>query len=251
MLRWTSTRQLRDTSIPRLLHTIYHSPEVACHFQHISLEYPGWADPNQREAPEFRVRCGYCGELEAAAYLVEKLRTPFTKLWIQKLQDLTVDAFITLLIASLPNLKSLQLGQGLTAETIFLGMMFRLALVEPQKARLPNFLFLKYAHIDGNVECRYDTAQVMLPFFYLPNIEKLSMRIDIPRELKWPGQVGHGPKLSRIHDLSLCNMKEQNLEKLLSVTPHLRRLVWEWYSFEGNYETPYFECDQVMRALSP
>jgi hypothetical protein len=80
-------------------------------------------------------------------------------------------------------------------------------------------------------------TRAVMPFFYLPSIKRLSVPIDSHLEFRWlgwPGELVGGPRElppspSSLTSLKLFHIREMHLDHILSRTPNLKSLAWEWY----------------------
>ncbi|PSK41772.1 Vacuolar protein sorting-associated protein 33A [Elsinoe australis] len=89
----------------------------------------------------------------------------------------------------------------------------------------------------------------MLPLFYLPNIRTITACLDNPNILSWPM---HSHKQSSITCLDLSYIRERPLEELLSFTPFVRKLRWNWLhdDFSDNpFDTSVVDLDQIIATL--
>lgn len=76
-----------------------------------------------------------------------------------------------------------------------------------------------------------ENAQDVLPLFYLPAVESLSLSIHGPASptrpvmLDWP--TGQPPMVSKLRSLDLGCIREHHLEQLLLVTTGLKIFRWD------------------------
>jgi hypothetical protein len=190
---------------------------------------------------------------------VESVHVPYTEEWVQELRAGSMDAFATLLLSQLPNLKYLHLGKNFTRESRFIGMMIRSALCdESRDSHISSFAYLQ----DVSAQCpdlacyirRYtdfrNTAD-NLPFYYLPSIERLSLSIDNPTTFNWTGKCPPNPL--RLTSLDLTMVREGHLGQLLSVTRGLRELECYWLyrpDIADDFVTDTIDLDQIATDLS-
>ncbi|KID96707.1 F-box domain, cyclin-like protein, partial [Metarhizium majus ARSEF 297] len=154
-----------------LLPTIFDRPDLAGHVRTLRLQGDGFENhPEVREPPAFPASPLL---LDKATKFIQSTWVPFAKSWIGELQLGTVDAIVAALLASMPNLTTLYLGPNFTIRSC-----------QPKEYHLPTFTQLR--HVTSEYRAKEwhhrnitNTADV-LPFFYLPNVEHLSVSIDNP-----------------------------------------------------------------------
>lgn len=212
-----------------LLRSILDRPELSGYVRNLRLMGHGFKEnPEIGEPPAFPIATPL---ISKGSKIIHRTKVPFAKLWIEELQYGTVDAVVAVLLLMLPNLESLYLGPNFTVKSRLLGKMLQCALCEPlEEYQLPIFRNLRlvtfcrrakeYCHLDIS-----NTADV-LPFFYLPKIQCLSISIDNPAEFIWPA---HSPAPSSLVSLEIYRLREARLVPLLSVLKGLQKLYWHWF----------------------
>jgi hypothetical protein len=170
-------------------------------------------------------------DLDNAVEVIETTRVPFSQRWEQELRSGTMDAFVALLLSQLHNLRNLVLGTNTAKQSQLIGLLLNSALCEKGDYGLPTFQYLREVIYElndyrGRKLCGRNTADV-LPFFYLPKVQSLSVALDNPVTFSWP--MNTPPDLSKITSLNLTLIREAHLSRLLSVTPQLKTLRWVFY----------------------
>lgn len=90
-----------------------------------------------------------------------------------------------------------------------------------------------------------------LPFFYLPNTERISVSIRSSAAFKWPIAFLPGP--SKLKSLELLSIPEAHLIDILSVTKSPEKLSWKWYydyGLDDEFNKPIVNLGQISSALS-
>ncbi|KAJ5499859.1 hypothetical protein N7453_008910 [Penicillium expansum] len=195
--------------------------------------------------------------LDGLVNCIENTSVSFAREWIQELRAGTMDAFISLLLSQLRSLRFLQLSQNFARESRLMGMMLRSALCEK------NVYLSPFSHLQ-DVEALFpgvglfvrkytdarNTADV-LPLFYLPFVERIRVLVDNPPTFIWPGKTLPNP--SKLVSLDLTMLREGHLGQVLSTTPNLRKLKWDWYfrrDLQDEYVTDIIDLDQIAADLS-
>ncbi|OAA41145.1 F-box domain, cyclin-like protein [Beauveria brongniartii RCEF 3172] len=216
----------RTPSIVLLLRSLVERPELSGYIRNLRLEGNGvQGRPELRELPAFPLDAPL---LSKASKIIQSTKVPFADLWIHELQSGTVDAIVALLLATLSNLTSLFLGPNFTVRSRLCGGMLRCALCKPQK-NLPAYKNLRHVTSKFRAKEYFHTdicnAADILPLFYLPSIEDLSVSIDNPAEFTWPASYAPAPS---IVSLDIYRLRESRLGPVLSVLKALQKLHWHW-----------------------
>ncbi|RHZ62282.1 uncharacterized protein CDV56_103761 [Aspergillus thermomutatus] len=260
-IQWTWTSS-QNPPIAQFLRSIVHRPELAG-FVHVVILNGDSFDHCQHgyrqkrpKSPKLPVTEVVLDELVRC---IERIHIPYAEQWIQELRAGTMDAFITLLLSQLPNLRCLYLGKNFARESRFMGMMLRSALCdESQDSHLPSFTHLQdvsavYPDFDRYIPDYTDVRNTadILPLFYLPSVERIRTLVDNPTTFMWPGK--YPPNPSRLASLDLTMLREGHLGQVLSVTQGLRKLQWDWYycpELEDHFVTDTIDLDQIAADLS-
>ena len=253
---WTSSQ---NPPIAEFLRSIVNRPELASFVRVMMLNGVGF-DVNMNEyihkSPKVPITEVVLDELVKC---IEMIHIPYGEEWTQELRAGTMDAFVTLLLSQLPNLKSLYLGKNFTRESRLMGMMLRSALCEEsQDSHLISFTHLQDVSavypVLGLFIRKYtnirNTSDV-LSLFYLPLVERIRIFLDNPTTFIWPGK--YPPNPSRLTSLDLTMLREGHLGEVLSVTRWLRELIWDWYyrpDLRDHSVTAIIDLDQIAADLS-
>ncbi|PWY96630.1 hypothetical protein BO94DRAFT_541430 [Aspergillus sclerotioniger CBS 115572] len=127
--------------------------------------------------------------------------------------------------------------------------------LSPMDDRLPDFHHLRdvsyHIHADDTSrKKRAKNTSDVLPFFYLPTVQRISALIENPVTCMWP--AAHLP-VSNLTSLDLTIIRETYLGEVLSVTKELETLRWAWYfdiDVQDQFITPIVNLDQLDTALS-
>ena len=154
--------------------------------------------------------------------------------WSDELRNGQAEAFVTLLLTQVPNLVSLRLESVCAHKFQILWKMLTSALCGGQPTDLPTFHRLRKVAFrsvlsDTMARCHATkNAGDILPFFYLPALEELSINTHQPRGFAWPS--GILPVCENLTSLELFGIREGALGQFLSATGRLQTLRWEcWY----------------------
>ncbi|KND93461.1 hypothetical protein TOPH_01959, partial [Tolypocladium ophioglossoides CBS 100239] len=240
--------------ITLLLRSILDRPELSGHIRSLRLDGEGFVKSNREisEPPALPVTTL---PISKASKIIQSTGVPQAELWIEELQSGTIDAIVALLLSMLPNLTSLHLGPNFAVESRFLGKMLTCALCESSKEyRLPAFRNLHHVTFSRRThdyrQRHINNSADVLPFFYIPEIQCLSISIDNPTEFVWPV---HTPTPSSLTSLELCRLRETRLEPLLSVLNGLQKLRWNWYyqpDIDRAVSKHVIELDTMTKALN-
>ncbi|KAH3027076.1 hypothetical protein KXV89_007486, partial [Aspergillus fumigatus] len=190
-------------------------------------------------------------ELDQPIAFIRGTGAPYSNLWIQELRQGSLDAFVALLLAQLSNVRYLYLANDFTRQSALV------AICEPVHYGLPDFRhlrdvsFLKSDGEDYSRDMKVKTTQDVLPFFYLPSVQRMSASIENPDEFTWP--AAHLPVPSKLTSLELTIAREAYLSELLALTQNLKTLRWHWYFDYGvidKFTTPIVNLDWIVAVIS-
>jgi hypothetical protein len=254
----------RTPPIIPLIQSLQRRPSLANYVQHLTLKAPFQAslfgrvvvkDPDgfhdSKRPPSISVDSS---ELANLVKTIQDIDPPFRDLWIQELGNGVMDAFIILLLSLVPNLTHLRLTGIFARENHLLGMLLRASLCQTSHCELPQFQHLQEVNFDPELDPYRDwktknTADV-LPLFYLPSVQSISVEVENPVTFSWPT---HRPSPSNITALDLQIIREGPLGRILTVTENLKTLRWEW-GYEPNLRDEFnnhiIDLDQIMIDLS-
>lgn len=165
-----------------------------------------------------------------------------------------MDAFVMLLLSLVPNLTHLRLTGVFARDNRLLGMMLRASLCQTLDCKLPRFQYLQEVDFDPqldpyrNWEAK-NTADV-LPLFYLPAVQSISVEIDNAAVFAWPTYT---PNPSNLTSLDLQILREGHLGRILAITENLKTLKWQWgYEpyLRNEFNNNVINLDQIVVDLS-
>ena len=185
--------------------------------------------------------------------------------WAQDLQEGNVNAYLAVLLLTLPNIESLTLDQDFYRNSPHL--------IKALKARCPYHIdsaspqeaFLKLKSVQLLPADVWTTDRVVDPalttlLLYLPSIEQItSAMISLP-PFKWPHQRSPSCLTLVSLDLPECEMDEKSLGRLLAKTPSLRKLRYDRhidldptspYQPENLSEWEWFDLPALRKAIAP
>lgn len=183
----------------------------------------------------------------------------YTNDWIKGLRSsrstLKMDAYTACLLAMLPNIRYLELEPRFAVRSKLSSRMFRAALSvfpRPNKPKLPHFEQLRdVAHLCriGSIPgARPKGANLLTPFFYLPEVHRVSACIDNTPYWRWPE---HKPALGTLTTLNIAFIHAKHLGTILSETKNLQTLRWDWRGWPYTHSTigHWVNLDEIMTAL--
>jgi hypothetical protein len=188
---------------------------------------------------------------------IQGTRVRFSDVWIKGVSQGKTDALVAVLLAQLSNLRYLNLESAFVERSEFIGMLLRSAIYEPADHLLPDFRHLQevYFRPTLNRHHRNDKSvkntEDVLPFFYLPNVEKMKVAIQTP--VHFTENAARPPVPSRLKALDLTAIRESYLCKVLSITKSVTNLRWEMYydsGIEDEVNPPIVDLDSLGAAIS-
>ncbi len=196
---------------------------------------------------------------EAVSY-VEKLavNAPLSYLgaWTEGLRQGTLDSYLAILLSQLPHIQRLHLSHAYFIESDLIGSVLRSRLCDPHSGTgtiLDQLHTVSLERHWGSKDRAIRNTENALSFFYLPALKELSIAIDDPVASEFPWPTARPPLAKRLTSLKVNAMREAHLGQLLSSTPSLRSLKWEWRFekiLEDQSHTPIINFDQLMPALA-
>jgi hypothetical protein len=257
-IQWTWSDSQHPPIAP-FLRSIVQRPELATYVHDVALNgdsFDKGVDDPGNESPKIPVTERVVNEL---VELVVRINVPYAGEWIQKLRAGSMDAFTTLFISQLHNLKRLYLDKNYNRETRLRGMMLRSALCEEStNSHLSSFAYLEDVSADSaclhyNVRRKTQTrnTQDILPLFYLPSVKRIRALVDNPAIFAWTGK--NPPNSRSLTTLDLTMLRERHLGQVLSVTPRLQKLEWDWnyrWDLADDSVTDIIDLNQIAMGLS-
>ncbi|PON23623.1 hypothetical protein TGAM01_v207567 [Trichoderma gamsii] len=257
-------KRARPPPIIPLIQSLQRRPSLANYVQNLTLNAPFEAslsgrvvikDPDGFHSSKLPHSISVdSSEFATLATTIQDIDPPFRDLWIQELGNGVMDAFVILLPSLVPNLTHLRLTGIFARENRLLGMLLRASLCQTSHCELPRFQYLQEVEFDPKLDPFRDwktknTADV-LPLFYLPSVQSISVEVDNPVTFSWPT---HRPSPSNITALDLQILREGLLGCILAVTENLKTLRWEW-GYEPNlmneFNNHVIDLDQIVMDLS-
>ncbi|RJE26611.1 hypothetical protein PHISCL_01025 [Aspergillus sclerotialis] len=241
--------------ITQLLRTLLSRPQLAAYITSLHLDGKAYAIYETR----FKLPRIYIPNAELDRPIAFIRRTvPYSDEWIQKLRDGSIDALIALLLSQLPSLRYLYLGRAFTRQSTLIGMVLRSGICEygTYNNKLPDFRYLREVSFlcrkQRDEACDWKTKNTadVLPLFYLPSLQCMSVSIRNPEVWTWPTDL---PVPSKLTFLNLTSIREGQLGEILAVTQNLKTLRWEWYYDAGvadEFVTKTIALDQIASAIS-
>jgi hypothetical protein len=250
-IEWIWSR-FEPPPIEAFLRTILRRPELASYVRSVDLSGHSFSMEELYEGrvPDISIAGRF---LNLAVKAVKATKVPYAPLWKQHLQAGKMDALVAVLLSQLHNLSCLVMCSNFTLKSKLSGMLFSVALCEEGDYRLPTFRHLR----DVTYRLRHSQFRVMfgkntvnvLPFFYLPEIQTLSVTLDNPIAFDW---ITRMPDPSTITWLNLGSIRETHLGRVLSVTRGLITLRWDWFHSslsKHTSDTRLIDLGEVATAL--
>ncbi|KAM0330578.1 hypothetical protein ACHAQA_003526 [Verticillium albo-atrum] len=214
-------------SVARLLRNVLARPEIAHHVNSVRLtgqiETTPWysGPPPAHPASTAKISVEAL-DMAAVNTLIRRARVSFGGEWSYKIKSGSLGANVTLLLTLLHNVQTIHMDPGFAVDTHFLGMALRSPYCEaPTTASVlfwPMFRCLESVTLTRTTYCcpgkTENNALDVLPLFYLPNAQHLSLSIDNPTSFAWPADT---PVPSCLTYLELNRIRECRLGPLLSV----------------------------------
>ncbi|TFA99390.1 hypothetical protein CCMA1212_008695 [Trichoderma ghanense] len=193
-------------------------------------------------------------DLAAFIAIIQGIGPPLCDVWIQELENGTMDAFVMLLLSYVQNITYLRLTGVFARANRLLGMLLRASLCQNLDCRLPQLQFLQDVVFEPEMtpyqrNGSKNTADI-LPLFYLASVRSVAAEIDNPVIFAWPTYT---PKPSQITTLDLKIVREGHLGRILATTKNLKVLKWKWeYEHPLRHEsnTNVINLDQITADLT-
>lgn len=179
------------------------------------------------------------------------------EIWTTQVQAGKGDATTALLLSMLPDLTCIHLGPNFTVQTRFLGKMLRFILCERPERFQSQRMFQNIRKVtlspraNESTDLTTNNANDVLPLFYLPSVEHLSLSIDNPDTFTWPSK--EPPEATSLSTLEVFRLRENGLEELLSSVKGLKKLRWHWFyrpDLDQAASTEVVDFNVMNKALS-
>ncbi|KAM0418760.1 hypothetical protein ACHAPT_012270 [Fusarium lateritium] len=156
--------------------------------------------------------------------------------WIKGLRssriNFKMDAYITCLLAMLPNIKHLRLEPAFAYHSHLSSRIFRVALSVFPRQNKPNLPLFEQLRVVAYLRRIFEHpsrksrgVDSLTPLFYLPTVHQLSASIENTPYWKWPE---HKPTLQTLTTLDLTDIQARHLGTILAETKNLNTLRWGW-----------------------
>jgi hypothetical protein len=240
--------------ITRFLRSILRAPHLASYVRELILDGNTAYNPWKYTDRFFRIPVSDEDLTEPVAFVERSCALRAHALnWIQNLRLGSMDAFVAVLVLQLRNLRSLRLGPDFSAEGRLLGVAFQCAVCgRPRTSSYPAFHHLKEISIDFG-DWRYfarpgPDLRDVLPFFYVPSVEHITVSIRNPDVFSWPDN--RPPIAGSLTSLDIRCLREGPLGDILSATPSLKTLKWFWFFQDTSITSIVIDLDQAAKSLS-
>ncbi|CAG8389498.1 unnamed protein product [Penicillium salamii] len=261
---WTSFDWDGSERVLRFLEKIVHKPELSHLVTHVNIHLKGEPEvdkvvnKNERTIRNKVTRLKV-PESEIPCLISSTPALSRSPLWSKEIKEGWPGAFVALVVALLPNLESIRVHTRAIEEIDCLCYFIYWA-SRPHRMReivappggTPNWAIGKYplpalprlreVHIGSTDPAlkkprweQVSHVQQLLSLFHLPSLEHLTAPMDIHDPVDGWG-YSDPPKAENIKSLSLTMIREKYLGKLLTATPFLEKLEWDWCA--RPYEKP-------------
>lgn len=251
----------RDCLSPllRLSRSIFHKPELGTYVKSVrlrdgeqkiqDLHRGSWRHQDHTPIASPEHPTAEDGMNEFVSF-VSSSGLSYADLWIEKLREGDLNAFVALLLSKLPNLTNFRVGYAVVlpyleatkservkpktaGENQFLGKIFQSAVFDRSDHGLPRFEHLEHISFPGPMDTDpgrnpdFCNPQDLMALLSLPSIQSVKGWSLNPSTLpfSWPSAP---PELTRLTSLSLSYVHVDFLAQILERTHALKRLNWEW-----------------------
>lgn len=158
-----------------------------------------------------------------------------------------MDAYLAILLLTLPSVDYLRIDPVLLIETDFFGRVLKSTLCDKPPSLVPpaghpaSLQVLRELSLYRRDYSPNPNTLNILPVFYLPSLRKMSIYIDDPAgEFRWPTGASSPPQAVGLESLEVEGLHEAQLGNLLSATPSLSSLTWirEFWVESADYPGP-------------
>ncbi|KAH7377602.1 hypothetical protein BKA64DRAFT_750712 [Cadophora sp. MPI-SDFR-AT-0126] len=177
--------------------------------------------------------------------------------WKDLMAQGAMDALITLLLSQLHHVTNLVLGPMFTFETALLRQLFYAALFKQADHELPTYQHLRVLCLNFDARLGRTIHALrsidLLPWFHLPAVREFSLISSMPTT--WDEIPMQTPASSLLTMLHLTAVEPKHLGHLLTMTPKLKKLRYDWYYRSGVHlgrpdeGSVWVNLDGIGRAL--
>lgn len=206
---------------------------------------------------------------------IEKTGLSYADIWVEKLREGNLNAFVALLLSKLPNLARFRTGYATVlpyleqekwervkpqtkGENQFLGKIFQSAVYDTSNHGISRFEHLEEISFPGPMDTDpgrnpdFSNPKDMIALLSLPSMRSISGWCLNPSSLPftWPTE---SPALTQLTSLSLSFVNIDFLAQILEKAPSLKSLSWEWKYIPGvdPLNTDTIDLDRFIEALKP
>lgn len=225
----------RPPPIAAFIRTILRRPALATHVRRVSLLGASFIPYHKyRNTLPPKIDVAALDNKEAAK-AIELTKVGFALSWEKELSRGEMDALVTLLLSQLHHITHLVLSPMFTFETALLRQLFYAALFKQNDHQLPTYQHLGQLDLNFSARRGLSLHQLvstdLLPFFYLPVVQEFSLVSSMP--MYWGKWTMQAPTSSVLTTLQLTAIEPKDLCHLLSKTPALKKLQYNWYYRSG------------------
>ncbi|CZT03466.1 uncharacterized protein RAG0_10205 [Rhynchosporium agropyri] len=235
-IEWTWLED-RPPPITAFIRTILRRPELAAHVRSVSLLGDSFIS-YQYDRPTIPPRINTAAlDYQEAMKAMELTKVNFKMQlsWRDQMAHGTMDILTTLLLSQLYRVRKLVLGPIFTFETGILRQLFLAAAFKQASHEVPTYQHLQVVCLNFSAKQGrhgYPLRSIDLqPWFYLPAVRDLAILSSMPME--WDILTIQTPASSLLTTLHLTAVEPKHLGQLLSMTPALQKLRYNWYYRSG------------------
>lgn len=198
---------------------------------------------------------------------------PYADIWIEKLREGDLNAYVALLLSRLPNLKRFRVGHAVVlpyletakyarvpprtkGENQFLGKIFQSAIFDQSNHGVSRFQHLEEISFPGPLDTDpgrnpdFCNPRDMMALLNLPSIRSIRGWCLNPSSLPFTWPAGP-PDMANLTSLSLSFVHVDFLGQILERTKSLKSLNWEWKYISGvdPLHSDTFDLDKFVGAL--
>ncbi|CAG9997219.1 unnamed protein product [Clonostachys byssicola] len=228
-----------------LLRTLLRKPELFSYIDKLYLSGGRMYDNPERPLLDTK---DLSPNLSLFIDAIKTTQVSYTSLWIDRLIVGGMDALAGLLITSVSRIRCLHIGHNYVNGDDILGKV----LLSKVYGELPAFERLKEVWYTKRKEDYAPRRNEIFPcaasLFYLPTATDFYISMSNPNIFVWPREK---PNLDHLTDLSIEWILEENLVRILAITPNLKSLEYTWiYYPDDELEYRMMDLDYLVDVLS-